>query len=71
MIVQITTATGDIEIEVIQIVFKPFCKHCGEQFETKEPDKEYCRPSHYVRASEYRRIIRESRTVSTPLRSTN
>lgn len=38
----VTTVEGPIE----SVLFEKRCKHCNVKFETDDPRKEYCRPSH-------------------------
>lgn len=60
--IQITTLSGAVERrEVQQVEFIVKCHHskCGLEFHTIDPDQFYCKPSHKVRASEFRRILQE------------
>lgn len=64
--IQYITSLGQYaRIEVQQVEFVVICHHskCGKEFQTIDPDQMYCKPSHQVRASELRRIIRESQVA--------
>ena len=46
-----------IEVEAFGIVQNCHYVLCREEFTTSDPDKKYCRKSHYVRQSEYKREL--------------
>ena len=62
----ITSMGAFARIEVQCVEYMRICHYakCGIEFPTPNPSDNYCKPSHAVRASELRRILRTSVTIS-------
>ncbi len=55
-------------VHVKEAIRMDLCAYCDEPMQVEVPQvKYYCKDSHRVRASEHRRIIRESAQQKTPV----
>ncbi len=59
--IRIVTITGEtVQLDVVQVEFIRICPYCEMPFRTISPDQKNCKPSHGVRLSERKAILRNS-----------
>ena len=63
MMIHVTRETGQVVViaDAQRIEYHRICPCCDRPFVTLDPRQLYVKPSHSVRMSEMKRIIRESR----------
>lgn len=68
IIIQGITSVGtEIRYEMQQVEFVVRCHYakCAMEFTTIDPDQLYCKPSHSVRACEFRACLTRKPTLTT------
>ena len=68
--IRIVTIQGEtVQLEVQQVEFVRICPYCELPFRTIDPDQKNCKPSHGVRMSERRAILRKPTPTTPPFAS--